>query len=113
MGRAPRLPLTLRVLPLRPSDRANRCRASPALRGDGPAGIREDRGTRRSARFTPASGPHAVPAGATLGVTYARFRLSTAGGLTPTGAAADGEVEDFRVTLATGSLQVAAVSVRR
>ena len=54
-----------------------------------------------------------MPAGATLGVTYARFRLSTAGGLTPTGAAADGEVEDFRVTLATGSLQVAAVSVRR
>ncbi|MCY2986753.1 MAG: Ig-like domain-containing protein [Planctomycetota bacterium] len=35
-----------------------------------------------------------------LGTTYARFRLSTAGGLLPTGAAADGEVEDYRVTLA-------------
>src|SRR5262249_29164946 len=39
----------------------------------------------------------AVPAAAPPGATYARFRLSTAGGLAPTGAAADGEVEDFRV----------------
>jgi hypothetical protein len=31
--------------------------------------------------------------------TYARFRLSTAGGLAPTGAAADGEVEDYQITL--------------
>jgi len=37
----------------------------------------------------------AVPAGAVPGLTYARFRCSTAGGLTPTGSAADGEVEDY------------------
>jgi uncharacterized repeat protein (TIGR01451 family) len=39
----------------------------------------------------------AVPAGAVPGLTYARFRCSTAGGLSPTGAAADGEVEDYAV----------------
>ena len=33
------------------------------------------------------------------GTTYARFRLSTAGGLPPTGAADDGEVEDYRLTI--------------
>ena len=37
----------------------------------------------------------AVPAGAVPGVTYARFRCSSAGGLEPTGPAADGEVEDY------------------
>ncbi len=37
----------------------------------------------------------AVPAGAVPGVTYARFRCSTAAGLAPTGPAADGEVEDY------------------
>src|SRR5204863_27743 len=31
--------------------------------------------------------------------TYMRFRLSTAGGLAPTGAATDGEVEDYKVTI--------------
>ena len=40
-----------------------------------------------------------VPAGARLGDTFARFRLSTAGGLTPTGLALDGEVEDYGVTI--------------
>ncbi|MBC8205717.1 MAG: hypothetical protein ISR85_05095 [Kiritimatiellales bacterium] len=34
-----------------------------------------------------------------LGPTYARFRISSAGGLLPTGAAADGEVEDYLVEL--------------
>lgn len=38
-----------------------------------------------------------VPAGATPGPTYARFRLSSAGGLAPTGLATDGEVEDHPV----------------
>jgi len=33
-----------------------------------------------------------VPVGATLGITYARFRLSSAGGLAPSGYATDGEV---------------------
>ncbi len=36
----------------------------------------------------------AVPCNASAGASYARFRLSTAGALAPTGAAADGEVED-------------------
>ena len=40
-----------------------------------------------------------IPGGAQLGSTYARFRISTAGGLSATGAAADGEVEDYAVTL--------------
>jgi|CXWL01.1.fsa_nt_gi uncharacterized repeat protein (TIGR01451 family) len=38
-----------------------------------------------------------VPAGALPGFSYARFRCSTAGALSPTGPAADGEVEDYRV----------------
>jgi uncharacterized repeat protein (TIGR01451 family) len=37
----------------------------------------------------------AVPAGAVPGLTYARFRCSTAGGLGPAGPAGDGEVEDY------------------
>ncbi|HWM93055.1 MAG TPA: IPTL-CTERM sorting domain-containing protein [Thermoanaerobaculia bacterium] len=37
----------------------------------------------------------AVPAGAIPGLTYARFRCATAGGLSPIGPAADGEVEDY------------------
>ncbi len=38
-----------------------------------------------------------APADAAEGQTYARFRLSKSGGLTPAGAAADGEVEDYLV----------------
>ena len=41
----------------------------------------------------------AVPSFAIAGTTYARFRLSTAGGLGVFGAAADGEVEDYAVTI--------------
>ena len=40
-----------------------------------------------------------VPAGATLGTTFARFRIDSGGGLLPTGLAADGEVEDYPVVL--------------
>jgi large repetitive protein len=40
-----------------------------------------------------------VPAGAIPGLTYARFRCASAGGLTPTGLAADGEVEDYQVAV--------------
>jgi hypothetical protein len=40
-----------------------------------------------------------VPTSAVLGCTYARFRLSTAGGLSFDGVAADGEVEDYQVGL--------------
>jgi hypothetical protein len=39
-----------------------------------------------------------IPTTAAVGPTYMRFRLSSAGGLLPTGAAADGEVEDYVVT---------------
>ena len=39
----------------------------------------------------------AVPATATPGQTYARFRFSTAGGLQPFGPALNGEVEDYNV----------------
>ena len=42
-----------------------------------------------------------VPATAPLGTTFARFRLSRQGGLNFTGAAAEGEVEDYQVTLLT------------
>jgi hypothetical protein len=41
----------------------------------------------------------AVPAWAKVGTTFARFRLSTAGNLSPEGSAADGEVEDYAVTI--------------
>jgi uncharacterized repeat protein (TIGR01451 family) len=42
-----------------------------------------------------------VPCTASAGVSYVRFRLSSAGGLGPTGAAPDGEVEDYEVILGT------------
>ncbi len=45
-----------------------------------------------------------VPAGALPGSTFARFRLSTAGGLMPTGIAADGEVEDHELTILDGEI---------
>jgi uncharacterized repeat protein (TIGR01451 family) len=63
-------------------------------------------------RVTPAGGALLTPGTNTLtisappdavaGDTYARFRVSTAGGLGPTGLAYDGEVEDFRVTILSG-----------
>ena len=40
-----------------------------------------------------------VPAGSTLGQTFARFRFSSTGGLAPTGPANDGEVEDYMVDI--------------
>jgi ELWxxDGT repeat protein len=43
-----------------------------------------------------------IPPGASIGETYARFRLSSTGGLAPTGAANDGEVEDYRVEILDG-----------
>ncbi|NQU26506.1 MAG: hypothetical protein HQ567_34905 [Candidatus Nealsonbacteria bacterium] len=43
-----------------------------------------------------------VPAGARPGQTYARFRLSSAGGLSLDGPADDGEVEDHRVIVQGG-----------
>jgi uncharacterized repeat protein (TIGR01451 family) len=40
-----------------------------------------------------------VPAGATMGTTYARFRCFAVGALSPTGEASNGEVEDYEVEI--------------
>ena len=42
---------------------------------------------------------YVIPDGTVPGETYARFRLSSTGGLAPTGMASDGEVEDYVVTV--------------
>ncbi|HBV63341.1 MAG TPA: hypothetical protein DEF45_10010, partial [Rhodopirellula sp.] len=47
---------------------------------------------------------YVVPAGTAAGDKVARFRLSSAGGLAPTGDAVDGEVEDMLVGISDGSL---------
>ncbi len=59
--------------------------------------------TQTFAVTIPASAP------APLGVTksFARFRVSSAGGLQPTGLAVDGEVQDYAVTLVPGTPPVA------
>lgn len=44
-----------------------------------------------------------VPSTASLGATAARFRVSSDGGLAPTGLAIDGEVEDYLVVLQDGA----------
>lgn len=44
-----------------------------------------------------------VPANASAGHTFARFRLSSEGGLLPTGLFTDGEVEDYRILIQDGS----------
>lgn len=44
-----------------------------------------------------------VPAGATAGATYLRLRLSSAGSLSPLDEAADGEVEDYHISLLDGN----------
>ncbi|MEM7585614.1 MAG: Calx-beta domain-containing protein, partial [Acidobacteriota bacterium] len=45
----------------------------------------------------------AIPASAAVGDTFARFRFSSAGVADPTGRAADGEVEDYQVTVNAGA----------
>ncbi|MCP4886973.1 MAG: DNRLRE domain-containing protein [Planctomycetaceae bacterium] len=45
-----------------------------------------------------------VPADSLSGQTFARFRVSEAGGLTPTGSVSNGEVEDHLVTLSDASI---------
>jgi len=42
-----------------------------------------------------------VPSDAAFGSTFSRFRISTAGGLPPTGMADDGEVEDYQLVIET------------
>ena len=44
-------------------------------------------------------GPVVIPADAVAGTTFARFRYSSTGGLSPTGTAASGEVEDYQITI--------------
>ncbi|MEW6078257.1 MAG: choice-of-anchor U domain-containing protein [Thermodesulfobacteriota bacterium] len=44
----------------------------------------------------------AIPAAAVNGTTFARFRATTGGGITYTGLAPDGEVEDYQVTIVSG-----------
>ncbi len=44
-----------------------------------------------------------VPADATLGATFARFRIDSTGGLSPDGIALDGEVEDELVEIVNGA----------
>ena len=51
-----------------------------------------------------------VPTWAEEGSTYARFRLSSLGGLLPTGRAADGEVEDYRIAIAAANTPPVAVA---
>ncbi len=47
---------------------------------------------------------YTVPAGLTTGNTIARVRLSSTGGLAPTGFAVDGEVEDYAVAISAADL---------
>jgi hypothetical protein len=62
-----------------------------------------DTGEQVMMNLEAAAGVHQVgvpiPKGAQPGTTFARFRLSTAGNLSFTGPAADGEVEDHRARL--------------
>jgi len=46
--------------------------------------------------------PITVPTNSVAGQTFARFRISSRAGLLPTGAAADGEVEDIEVRIDSG-----------
>ncbi|MEM7479090.1 MAG: GEVED domain-containing protein, partial [Planctomycetota bacterium] len=49
-----------------------------------------------------------IPDGVAAGLSFARYRFSTGGGLLPTGLALDGEVEDYPVEILDGSQQVTA-----
>lgn len=49
---------------------------------------------------------YAVPAGAAVGDTFARFRCTTDGAVAYTGLASDGEVEDYQVTIVEQEIDV-------
>ncbi|TWU08008.1 GEVED domain-containing protein [Stieleria varia] len=49
--------------------------------------------------------PILIPAGSLTGNTFVRLRISSAGGLNPTGIASDGEVEDYSITVLDGNTQ--------
>jgi len=57
--------------------------------------------------------PVAIPAGATPGFTYARFRLSRNGNLGPGGVASSGEVEDYRILISgdAGSCRIDSIAL--
>ena len=48
----------------------------------------------------------AVPSGASLGTSFARFRISTASGLSFNGTTADGEVEDYQVQILDRAISI-------
>ena len=58
-----------------------------------------DLGTTNGRQIVQFTIPRDTGTNVEVGTTFARFRLSTRGGLLPTGIAADGEVEDFQVTI--------------
>ena len=66
-----------------------------------------DAGEQVASNVSMAPGSHNLsvtpPVASTQATTYARFRCSTQSGLGTTGAAADGEVEDYTVTIQAGS----------
>ena len=71
-----------------------------------------DLGTANGARTLSFTVPQDTGTNVELGMTFARFRLSTAGGLSPTGLAADGEVEDYVLTIIEApAVEFTAVSV--
>jgi len=62
-----------------------------------------DLGTTDGLVTVPFTIPQDIGENVESGDTFARFRLSTTGGLLPTGLAYDGEAEDYQVTLAAAS----------
>ncbi|MGB0758092.1 MAG: choice-of-anchor Q domain-containing protein [Rubripirellula sp.] len=70
-------------------------------------GVWSDVGEQIADNFSVLSGvntlSYVVPAGITAGDKVARFRISSAGGLAPTGEAVDGEVEDMLLGIADGA----------
>ena len=52
-----------------------------------------------------------VPSGTVAGLTYARVRVSSAGGIDPTGNAPDGEVEDYQINILPVAPQVESVEI--
>jgi hypothetical protein len=69
-----------------------------------------DTGEQIANRVAVVSGKNAIsftiPSTALVGASFARFRLSSVGGLAPTGKANDGEVEDYQVSLVGGTNKV-------
>ncbi len=73
-----------------------------------------DAGEQIATKLAMASGSNSVaftiPPTTSAGTTFARFRLSTAGGLGTTGPATDGEVEDHAVTFVGGATKTVSLN---